>query len=486
MSEDNLTPPKAFVSYSWSSPEHEHRVLDLARDLRESGVDVILDKWDLREGQEASAFMEKMVTDDSITKVIIVSDRSYQEKSDNRSGGAGTEAQIISPKLYAGEDEGKFVALVFERDEQGRAFLPAYYTSRIFIDFTDVGRATDSFEQLVRWVFNKPLHKKPKIGRAPAYLDAEKGGVTIGTGAAYRRALDAVQNSRPHAFAATQEYLTSFTDKLPAFRINVDTDRDSDEIIENYRSFLPYRNEVIGLVRVIARAEPDPRYGDALHEFLERFLQHFHPSPEMGQYREPDSDNYKFFAHELLLYLCTIAVVDKRPDLLEALLERRYYDRERSERGGLALESYEIFEHIDRLLEHRNKALSLNRPSLQADMLQERASGSGFRFEQLQQTDLILYLRLALVASSSFCRWYPITLFLLRRSPSPFEVFVRAQSKKELARLLPMLGLESREPLDTLIEGYADNSVTAPSYDQGWRRLDVAQLIGYAELGSRP
>ena len=49
---------KAFVSYSWSDPEHEEWVLQLATELMESGVRVILDKWDLKEGHEANAFME--------------------------------------------------------------------------------------------------------------------------------------------------------------------------------------------------------------------------------------------------------------------------------------------------------------------------------------------------------------------------------------------------------------------------------------------
>jgi hypothetical protein len=38
---DNL---RTFISYSWSSPEHEEWVLGLATELEESGVDVILDK----------------------------------------------------------------------------------------------------------------------------------------------------------------------------------------------------------------------------------------------------------------------------------------------------------------------------------------------------------------------------------------------------------------------------------------------------------
>ncbi len=59
---------KLFISYSWSTPDHEDWVLNLAMELRESGVDVILDKWDLKEGHDAFAFMEKMVSDKNAKK----------------------------------------------------------------------------------------------------------------------------------------------------------------------------------------------------------------------------------------------------------------------------------------------------------------------------------------------------------------------------------------------------------------------------------
>jgi hypothetical protein len=74
MSETPPISPKAFISYSWSSVAHQEWVLTLATRLREDGVDVSLDKWDLKEGHDALAFMERMVSDPSVTKVIVVSD----------------------------------------------------------------------------------------------------------------------------------------------------------------------------------------------------------------------------------------------------------------------------------------------------------------------------------------------------------------------------------------------------------------------------
>ncbi len=52
MSKDNS---KLFISYCWGSPEHEQWVLNLATELTEAGVDVIYDKWDLKEGHDTFA-----------------------------------------------------------------------------------------------------------------------------------------------------------------------------------------------------------------------------------------------------------------------------------------------------------------------------------------------------------------------------------------------------------------------------------------------
>ena len=62
--------PKIFISYSWSK-DALALVLDLANRLVSHGVDVVLDKWELKEGQDKYAFMERCVNDPDITKVCI-------------------------------------------------------------------------------------------------------------------------------------------------------------------------------------------------------------------------------------------------------------------------------------------------------------------------------------------------------------------------------------------------------------------------------
>ena len=87
--------PKIFISYAWGSQEHDEKVIALATNLKEDGVDVIFDKWQLKEGNDTYQFMEKSVLDESVTNVLILIDPIYVKKANDRTGGVGAETQII-------------------------------------------------------------------------------------------------------------------------------------------------------------------------------------------------------------------------------------------------------------------------------------------------------------------------------------------------------------------------------------------------------
>ena len=117
MTEDKI--PKIFISYSWSSDD---LVIPLAKRLVSHGVDVILDKWDLKEGQDKYVFMEQCVNDPEIDKVLIICDKKYAEKANNREGGVGDETVIISSEIYGNMKQEKFIPIIAERDEEGQPY----------------------------------------------------------------------------------------------------------------------------------------------------------------------------------------------------------------------------------------------------------------------------------------------------------------------------------------------------------------------------
>jgi len=128
-------PPRVVISYSHKPDEHAERVLAIAQRLASDGVDVEIDKWSVREGHDLNAFMERMVTDPAVTKVLIFSNKSYAEKANARQQGVGTEAQILSAELYGKVQQEKFIPVVCEF-ENGQASLPAFLKGRLYVDFS--------------------------------------------------------------------------------------------------------------------------------------------------------------------------------------------------------------------------------------------------------------------------------------------------------------------------------------------------------------
>jgi len=117
---------KIFISYSWGNSGHQEWVVNLATRLMNDTVDVILDRWSLKDGHDIHSFMEEMVKSDEIFRVLILSDRKYTQKANEREGGVGTETQIITPNIYSKEKQEKFIPVVLERDENEDPYLPIY------------------------------------------------------------------------------------------------------------------------------------------------------------------------------------------------------------------------------------------------------------------------------------------------------------------------------------------------------------------------
>jgi hypothetical protein len=422
--------PKAFISYSWSSREHQEWVIDLATQLRENGVDVTIDKWDLKEGHDAIKCMEKMVTDPDIKKVIVVLDRTYAEKADGRKGGVGTETQIISPEIYAKADQDKFVGVASETGEDGKPFLPTFYKSRIYIDLSQSDIYAANFEQLLRWIFDKPAHPKPPLGKKPEFLN--ENAIQLPTRSRANRAVELLKSGSPLARGATEEYFSVFAESLESFRLPVEKLKEQgfdDLIIQNIDAFLPYRDEFITVVSTIARY-PTSDDDRLLRGFFERSLPYMFRPKSISQWNQWFWDNFKFIVHEMFLYAIAFLLKHERFDVALNLMSQGYYVGDLAENRRNSMEPFSIFDQHLESLDHRKQRLKLNRFSLRADMLEKRSHASGMPMNGLMQADFVLFLYEALTSlkEKRMQSWSPETLLYYQEYAAPFEIFARAES----------------------------------------------------------
>lgn len=478
-----MTAPKLFISYSWSNAEHEQWVIDLASSLRESGVDVILDKWDLKEGHDAVAFMEKMVTDPEIKKVVIICDEKYAAKADERAGGVGTETQIISRKVYDKQAQEKFVAVVREKDDSGKAYLPTYYKSRIYIDLSEEDRYADNFERLLRWIFDEPLYVKPELGNKPSFL-SEGEHVSLGTTPIFKRCVDAIKNHKAHAAGAFDEYCTVFSENLERFRISKPDGEFDEAVIKNIDEFLPFRNEMIQLFIAVAQYASEEQFIHRVHRFFESMIPYMNRPPSISQHKEWDFDNYKFIVHELFLYALAVLLKHNRIEQVNYLLQQQYYLPGNSEYGRDVMVGFIVFRQYMRSFDYRNQRLNLKRLSLRADLLKNRCAGTGIDFRHLLQADFVAFMRAEVEMQDDFKSWWPETLIYLDHFNSPFEIFARSISKSYFNKSKVLLSINDPKDLEPLLKSYQDGSRQLPWCD--FNRFSPASLLGYEHLATRP
>ena len=162
--------PKLFISYSQTDDRHSDWVVDLAERLLSDGVEVILDRWDLKYGHEMYVFMEQMVTDPTVDKVLIICDSKYKEKADGRIGGVGNEVELMVNCIANDTTQEKFIALACEKDRDGNACIPNYLSSRLYIDFSVREEFELNYDRLLFFVYGREYHKKPPRGEIPERL----------------------------------------------------------------------------------------------------------------------------------------------------------------------------------------------------------------------------------------------------------------------------------------------------------------------------
>lgn len=475
--------PKLFISYCWSTPEHEQWVIDLATELTESGIHVILDKWDLKEGHDAFAFMEKMVTDPEIKKVAMICDEAYASRADGRSGGVGTETQIISREVYEDQEQGKFVAVIPNRDDNGQAFLPTYYKSRIYIDLSEPDKYSDNYEKLLRWIYDKPLFVRPEIGKKPSFLDESEETVSLGTATIQKRTLSAIKESKPFASGALDEYLQTFSSNLERFRLTEVQGEFDDAVIDSIASFLPYRNEYLSIIFAISQYAANETNIQKIHRFFESLVPYMDKPSHVSSWRETDFDNFKFIIHELFLYTVAILIKNEQFELTGKLLSQQYYIEGKAQYGQTVRFEYHIFREYLRSLEHRNNRLKLNRLSVHSDLLKERVKGSGLEFKHIMQADFLLFIRADLHKESYYNRWFPDTLLYLGHFNNPFEIFARSSSVSYFEQVKLALGISDISELAKLMEVYAQDSQRVPRWH--FESFSPTALLGYEHLATR-
>lgn len=443
--------PKVFISYSWTTPNHEDWVINLAERLVSDGIDIVIDKWDLKEGHDKYNFMETMVKSDEIEKVLIILDKKYAEKAEKRSGGVGTETQIISSNVYANVSQEKFIPIVAERDETGKAYVPTYLESRIYIDLSSQGSYEENYEKLLRNIYKRPAYNKPQLGKAPSYL-FEETPMSHKTSTILRSFESQINKNPSRINGIIREFLNEFFENLKSYSISLQG-RDyvaiGKEVYDKLNLYTPLRNDFIFFFDRITKDDLEFDI-DILIKFLEKLHLLKRPLDERSSWTESEFEIFMFIIHELFLYLIAIGLKNGSYKFIEELFYSHYLfqDKYSIKKDAKTFEGF--YHYVDIMDEFYKQTFSKDFFSPMADFIIKRIP-QGFTKDMLVEADLLCHY----IAKLNNLDWFPITYVYKARGY--FDFFDRITSKRHFEKVKVLFNIQTPDELKHKLEYLEQN-----------------------------
>ena len=418
----NIESKKVFISYSWTMKDRVHQIAD---QLISNGIEVIIDIYDLKPGDNKYAFMERSVNDQTVDFVLIMSDRTYTEKANKANeieSGVGDETVVIAPEAYRNKGSGKFIPIVLEKDSSGFAYMPAYISSILYIDLSSDEHYNSEFEKLVRHIYGVPSERKPALGRSPAYL-SESGYDFSDIKDNLRSAKQSVNQMAmaemiERTLFSSQEIVNSVDESLESFMSALDQTQELRDLIIDYAIEM-FKHEI----------SPE----DYIVKLMEGL------SDLRSNYRlQSQQDLISFMLWELMIsFTCIYLFVDDYKGL-NKLLTRSFYVYPSC--GGYPKESCDYTQFagdaktLRRVYESRGDSRKL---STMADVLMTRCNDRLLTKSRLITADLLLYQLYPLLFSKNDY-WFPQTYVYQDRSTNLSLPWPRLESLSEYKRISPL------------------------------------------------
>jgi small GTP-binding protein len=158
-----------FISYAWGIPEHERWVLQLAKDLNNADVDVLLDRWHSPPGSNLDLYIEHILSSDF---VIPVGTPELRQKYDTRKADpvVAAELKLINLRVREPTEYGETVLPVLLAGDAKASFSPQLQPL-VCVDFRDTNlyfrKLFDMIWRLYNLPFDNPLLEELQASMTP-------------------------------------------------------------------------------------------------------------------------------------------------------------------------------------------------------------------------------------------------------------------------------------------------------------------------------
>lgn len=446
---------KIFVSYSWKPRSNKIIVTELAERLTNDGIHVILDDWDLKEGQDKYHFMEQMVNDETVDKVLLVCNKEYSQKANKKQGGVGIESLIVSNEIYSQVEQIKFIPIVMEYDNE-KPCLPTFIKTRIYIDLSNEEVYEENYEKLIRNIYDKPISKRPPIGKMPIHLE-DDNPIFLPTAHKVNQIKSSLLGGNKNSSLLIKDYLQTFVESLLMFKLDatenkINSDNFIDKVELSIEQLQPLKLDFIEFLNVISKYSTE-EYGELLVEFLEDLLQFYEDNDirleSNSILNDALNDNYRFFNYDLFLNLISVLVKLEKFITLNLIYRSSFIVTKKYNNKAEAENFVNFRKYNYTLNEYKNQTINPRRISVVADLIKKYSTV--VKFEQNKNADILnYYMSLIYPQDTGFVDyWFPETSCY-----NPWynaELFPKIISKRYFEKIKFLFNVEDVESFKELI-----------------------------------
>ncbi len=450
---------KVFISYSWKPRSNKIIVTELAERLTNDGIHIVLDDWDLKEGQDKYHFMEQMVNDETVDKVLLVCNKEYAQKANKKKGGVGIESLIISDEIYSQVEQTKFIPIVMGYENE-KPCLPTFVKTRIYIDLSNEEVYEENYEKLIRNIYDKPISKRPPIGKMPIHLEDENP-IFLPTAHKVNQIKSSLLSGNNNSELIIKDYLLTFIESLLMFKLDIKKDEINNanfiEKVElSIEQLQPLKLDFIEFLNIISKYSTE-EYGELLVDFFENLLQ-FYEDNEIrltsgNGLNDVIYDNYCFFNYDLFLSFVSTMVKLEKFKTLNKIYRSSFIVTKKYSNKAEPINFIDFRKYNYTLNKYKNQTINPKRVSVVADLIKKYSIN--IKFEENKSSDILNYYMSIIYPSNLRFGdpWYPETSCY---NSWYSDLFPKIISKRYFEKIKFLFGVEDIKSYKELISQVKD------------------------------
>jgi hypothetical protein len=338
--------------------------------------------------------------------------------------------------------------------------LPTFVKTRIYIDLSKEEVYEENYEKLIRNIYDKPISKRPPIGKMPIHLEDENP-IFLPTAHKVNQIKSSLLSGNKNSVLLIKDYLQTFIESLLMFKLDITKDEiNKNNFIEKVELSIvqlqPLKLDFIEFLNVVYKYSTQD-YEEELVDFFENLLQFYEDNEirlESGNsLNDVIYDNYRFFNYDLFVNFVSAMLKLEKFKTLNLIYRSTFIVTRKYNKKAEAVNFVDLRKYNYTLNEFKNQKINPKRVSVVADLIKKYSTI--VKFEENKSSDILsYYMSLIHPPNTGFVHnWFPETSCY---NSYNFDLFPKIISKRYFEKVKYLFNVENIESYKELINRVKD------------------------------